>query len=206
MPAVSWSSVYLYSIPAVRGRPPLRYTAFSVHFRSAPALLGCVFLASCVSQPDIYAPPAQRKPLDEEILVRKVPVIDFSQAGADSSIVQDIARGGQPGPWRWTGKRPTVRLTLLSANNLKFHAEFAVPEATFKDTGPVTLSFFVNDRLLDRQRYDTPGQKTFEKPVPAGWLQTPGSNTLAIETDEVWISKDDGAKLGFILSEIGLVQ
>ncbi len=177
-----------------------------MYFRFAPALLGCVFLASCVSQPDIYAPPAQRKPLDQEILVRKTPVIDFSVAGADSSVVQDIPKGGQPGPWRWTGKRPTVRLTLLSANNLKFHAEFAVPDATFKDTGPVTLSFFVNDHLLDQQRYDTPGQKTFEKPVPAAWLQAPGSNTLAIEADKVWVSKDDGATLGFILSQIGLVQ
>jgi len=190
----------------VRAGSRLRYTAFSVDFRIVPPLLGCALLASCVSQPDVYAPPAQRKPLDQEILARKVPVVDFSEASADSSIVQDIAKGGQPGPWRWTGKRPTIRLTLLSTKALKFHAEFAIPDATFKDTGPVTLSFFINGRLLDEQRYEAPGQKTFDKPVPAEWLQAPGTNTLAIETDKIWISKDDGAKLGFILSRIGLVR
>jgi hypothetical protein len=133
-------------------------------------------------------------------------MIDLSEPGADQSIVQDIPTGVASSSWRWTGRRPTVRLTLLTAQNLKYHADFAVPEATFKDTGPVTLSFFVNDRLLDKIRYTTPGQKTFDKDIPAGWLEAPGSNTLAIEIDKIWVSKDDGAKLGFILSRIGLVQ
>jgi hypothetical protein len=190
----------------VRRRPPLRYTAFSVHHCLFAVSLACAFLTSCVSQPDIYAPPAQRKPLDQQTLIRKSPMIDLSEPGADKSIVQDIPTGVQASSWRWTGQRPTVRLTLLTANNLKYHAEFAVPDATFKDTGPVTLSFFVNNRLLDKVRYTTPGQKTFDKDIPSGWLEAPGSNTLAIEIDKVWLSKDDGAKLGFILSRIGLVQ
>ena len=190
----------------MRRRLPLRYTSFSVPHRLFAVSLACVFLIGCISQPDIYAPPAQRRPLDQQTLVRKTPMIDLSEAGADESFVQDIPTAGQPSSWRWTGKRPTVRLTLLAAKDLKYHAEFAVPEATFKDTGPVTLSFFVNDRLLDKVRYTEPGQKTFDKDIPAGWLQAPGSNTLAMEIDKVWESKDDGAKLGFILSRIGLVQ
>ena len=177
-----------------------------MHYRLFALSLSCVFLTACVSQPDIYAPPAQRRPLDQQMLVRKSPMIDLSEPGADKSIVQDIPTGVQASSWRWTGKRPTVRLTLLAAKDLKYHADFAVPDATFKDTGPVTLSFFVNDRLLDKIRYTEPGQKTFDKDIPAGWLQAPGSNTLAMEIDKVWRSKDDGATLGFILSRIGLVQ
>lgn len=44
--------------------------------------------------------------------------------------------------------------------------DFTIAEATLKDTGPVTLTFFVNDRQLDKQTFRTEGARHFEKPVP----------------------------------------
>jgi hypothetical protein len=71
----------------------------------------------------------------------------------------------------------------------------------------VTLSFFVNDHLLDRVRYATPDRRHFEKPVPAEWLPPGQDVTLAAEIDKVWTPSQPGAApLGFILVALGLEE
>lgn len=166
----------------------------------------CLLLEACISQPEIYAPPAQRKPLDQEVLVRTKLMLEMSDPTVDRDIVSDIAKGQQSSPWRWTGKRPAVRIAIKSASNLKYHIQFALPDATFKDTGPVTITFLVNGQELDKVRYDTGGDKTFEKPVPFAMLKPMDENTLAAEVDKIWESKNDGQRLGFILVKLGLQQ
>ncbi len=172
--------------------------------RALTLLAVSVITSACVSQPEIYAPPAQRKPLDQEILVRAQPMLDMSDPTVERYFVADIAKGVQSSPWRWTGPRPSVRVTLKSTSNLRYHMEFTLPEVTFKDTGPVTITYFVNHRVLDKVKYDTAGNKVFDKAVPSGFLKPMDENVLAAEVDKPWLSKGDGRRLGLILSRIGL--
>jgi len=164
-------------------------------------------LSGCQSAPVAFAPPEQRPHFEEwqeqPDLTTLVDVGDAS-GRARFHIVQDIDQTVNPGGWSWTGRRPTVKIRLGDNTNLKFTMDFAVAAQTFKDTGPVTLSFFVNDHLLDRVRYANPGQKHFEKPVPRQWLTSGMELTLATEIDKVWVSKDDGTRFGFILVRMGL--
>ena len=154
--------------------------------------------------PDPYAPPVQRKPFDN-FHPRVVRVVNMADPDAHLSFVKDIAEGSS-GSWRWTGKRPTIRLRLRSNQNLKFVIDFSLPEVTFKDTGPVRISFFVNDRTLSQEYYESPGVKHFEKDIPSSWL-TPGEEaTAGAEIDKVWVAKDDGATLGFIVTRMGITQ
>ena len=108
--------------------------------------------------------------------------------------------------WRWTYKRPELQFYLARTENLRFAMDFSIAGATFKDTGPVTLSVFVNGRFLHKQRYDQPGEKKMDVPVPPGMLTPEALNKVAIEPDKVWVSKEDGANLGFILSAAGFRQ
>jgi hypothetical protein len=185
-------------------RRPIRYTANSVP-RTLALLLSSLTLVACVSQPDLYAPPAQRQPLDQETLVSMQPMIEMGDPNIDSQIAADIMRGPQTQPWRWTMQRPAIKVRLKSARNFRYHIDFALPDVTFKETGPVTITFFVNGQKLDSVRYDTPGQKSFEKPVPDGILKEMSENILAAEIDKVWISPDK-TPLGFIVSRFGLLQ
>lgn len=162
-------------------------------------------LCGCVSQPDFYAPPAQRKPLDET-LARLEPVVEMSSPTIDQSIVQDIAKGPQTTPWRWTGKRPTVTVGLRSTSNYNFHMEFAIVDSTFKSTGPITISYYVNDQLLESVKYDSPGRKTYHKPIPMHMLTPMADNKLAAEIDKTWRENKGDPELGVILVRIGLVQ
>jgi hypothetical protein len=155
--------------------------------------------------PETYAPPVQRQPFENFRPYRITRVVDMSDGDADSHIVRDIlpASGGS---WRWAGQRPVLRVTLRKAENLMYIIDFSIADATFKSTGPVTMTFFVNDHLLGSDRYTAPGSYHFEKLVPAEWLEAGKDATVGAEVDKVWVSPEDGVKLGFILTRIGLRQ
>jgi hypothetical protein len=155
--------------------------------------------------PEPYAPPVQRQPLEEFRPYRATRIVNMADGDAPGYFVQDIS-ADLNASWRWAGKHPTVRLRPRTNEGLKYVIDFTLPDITFKDTGPVTLSFFVNDHLLDKIRYAEPGYKHFEKAVPADWVSAAQDTLVAAEIDQMWVSKLDGAKFGFILTSIGLTQ
>jgi hypothetical protein len=180
-----------------------------MRIRPASRAMVCVaissFLWGCRAVPS-YPVPKQRP--DEltpaEFKVHATRILNMNDFFAPQHFVRDIA-SGPPSIWRWTYQRPAVRINAEFDQPVKYVIDFAVAEATLRDTGPVTIAFTVNDRVLDRVRYTASGQKHFEKLVPAGWL-LPGKPTIAgAEIDKVWVSKD-GARLGFILVRIGFAK
>ncbi len=164
-------------------------------------------LAGCANIPDFYPPPAQHKTLTAAAEPSPVgPFIEMGDLNAAAYIVHDIAGGVAADSWRWTGKRPELRFFLEHADGVKFKADFSVADATLKDTGPVTVSVFINGVLLGAVHCPTAGERHFEKPVPENLLHAGALNLAAMEVDKVWVSKLDGAALGFILTRAGFTQ
>jgi len=163
-------------------------------------------MAGCSSTPDVYAPPAQRKPLAVSQPSFVGSFVTMSDPNADAYIVRDIARSVEAGTWRWTNRRPELQFYLPSVENRKFVMDFSIAGATFSETGPVTLAVFVNGQPLDKKRYEKPGQYLMELPVAPALLKVNALNTVAIEPDKVWVSKQDGVALGFILTSAGFRQ
>jgi len=162
-------------------------------------------LCGCQSMPDAYAPPVQR-PIFEENHAEFVNIVNMGDADAPTRFVQDISplAEGTEHSWRWCKRRPTVKIRLKTIGDLKYTIDLAVPEVTFRDTGPVTISFYVNQHLLDKARYTAAGQYHFEKPVPAEWMAPREDILLAASIDKVWVSKKGDEREGFILTRIGL--
>lgn len=154
--------------------------------------------------PAPYAPPEQRQPFENFAPYRISRIVGMADGDAEKHFVRDIQ--GLAGTWRWTGKHPEVRVFLRTNQMLRYVIDFTIVEATFKDTGPVTLSFFVNGRLLDKKTYTAPGSQHFEAPVPEDWVEAGKEATVGAEIDKVWFSPADHAALGFILTGIGLRQ
>jgi hypothetical protein len=159
----------------------------------------------CVNIPDVYAPPVERRPVTGQGPNLFGSIVAMNDASAPQHIVKDVSPSLESGSWRWAAKRPELRFVVSKVNDAKLLMDFAIAKLTFDQTGPVSISFLVNDRLLEKVRYETPGSRSFEKPVPAGWLYTDRMNTIAAEIDKVYVSKD-GAVLGFILSRAGFVE
>ncbi|MFM2124485.1 MAG: hypothetical protein RL328_936, partial [Acidobacteriota bacterium] len=90
--------------------------------------------------------------------------------------------------------------------NINFVADFTVPEATFKTTGPVTIAFHVNGHTVETIRCAEPGARKLSKAVPPEWIVAGKENIVGAEIDKLWVSPDDGAQLGFILTQIGLTE
>lgn len=171
--------------------------------RAAIVVVLPLFALSCDRAPE-FAPPEQRPPL-ESFKATPARVVNMSDPDAPAHFFRDITDAAAP-TWRWTGQRPAVRVRVRSRENVRYVIDFTIAKTTFQDTGPVTVRFTVNDHVLDEVRYASPGPQHFEKPVPPEWLQENKDAIAGAEIDKIWVSKDDGARFGFILSRIGLAQ
>ncbi len=134
------------------------------------------------------------------------PFVNLNDENADAYIVRDIGKTVESGTWRWAGAHPEIRFYLNSNAGWKLKLDFAIAQTTFDQTGPVTLSVSVNNRLFDKIVCQTPGTQRFEKSVLSSMLIPHSVNTLSMELDKTWVSPVDGAKLGFILTRAGFVQ
>jgi hypothetical protein len=161
-------------------------------------------LCCCDRLPETYPPPEQRQPPaptpDPAVIM-----VDMSDPDAQAHIVKDIY---EPfgGSWRWTAKQPTVKVLVYDTDNVRLSADFAIWDDGFRQTGPIELSFLVNGRPLDRVKYDSPGNKHFEKSVPADWLSADAETTIAVDVDKLYVSPRDGVKFGVILTRIGFLR
>ena len=163
-------------------------------------------LAGCVNQPQSFAPNVQRRPaLDGQVPKLPNPVVDMMDPDSESAIVKDIQRGGS-GPWRWTGKNPEVRIFVVRTDGQNLKVRYAIAESTFRETGPVTLTFLVNGKPLGTVLEGAAGQKEFVNPIPPGMLVANTDNLFSIEIDKVFVSKLDGAQLGMILASVELTH
>ena len=161
-------------------------------------------LCSCERLPESYPPPEQRPPAaltpDPAAMM-----VEMSDPDASQHIVKDINEAGNV-PWRWSGKRPTVKVLVYATDNVRASVDFAIWDEGFKQTGPLELSFFVNNRRLDKVSYATPGYKHFEKAVPADWLSAATESTVSIDVDKLYVAPKDGAEFGVILTRIGFLR
>jgi hypothetical protein len=165
---------------------------------------GGLALAGCGTQ--TYAPPLQRpaeamsrgglKPL-------MIGMADPESAAYIAGGMRDVVEGAG---WRWTHERAELRFPLPRPDGWRFRLDFTLPEANLNRTGPVTVSVWIDAKLLDKTRYEAPGDHWMEKPVPPEWLGLQPVN-VAIEVDPPWVDPGPaGEKLGLVLSRVGFLR
>ena len=165
-------------------------------------LSGALF--GCASLPETYSPPPQQPFFEAPPEAARI--LNMADADAERHFVQDISLSLEGNSWRWTGKRPTIHLHPGWQPRMTFSIDLAIAGVTLEHTGPVTLSLFVNNHLLDRVRYTTPGRRQVERAVPAEWIDPNEDVMLAAEIDKLWSPAPDAKPLGFILHALGLEQ
>jgi hypothetical protein len=166
-------------------------------------LLACT---ACNRLPDAYPPPVQRAALSTAPQPGGLGYfVTLSDPRSDIYFVRDIAPSDGSGS-TWALDHPVLQFFVPAVPRLRFTMDFALPERTFRETGPVTLTFHINGELLDRARYDAAGQQHYDHPVPPGMLHPNAINLVAIDPDPVWVSKVDGGRIGFILARAGFTD
>lgn len=172
----------------------------------SPALLAMLLLWACAPAPESYPPPFQRRVAGD---TQRPPVgnfVNMNDSEAEAYFLRDISPSLEAGQWRWTFQRPELRFWLGSTTGQKLTMDLAIADATFKHTGPVAISFYVNERLLAKVRYAKPGNYHFEKEVPSSWLKAGAFTHAAAQADKLYVSENDKVRLGFILIRAGFVS
>ena len=130
----------------------------------------------------------------------------MSNPNASAYVVQGIGADTEGTGYRWAFAHPVFRFLVPRMDHPKFVMDFALPERTFRTTGPVDLTFSVNGKFFDRMTCRLPGQLHYEHEVPTDLLRWDAINLVAIDPDKVWTSPSDGSKLGFVVSRLGFVE
>ncbi|MBN9661231.1 MAG: hypothetical protein J0H49_23765 [Acidobacteria bacterium] len=169
-------------------------------------LLLPLLFAGCVKYPEPYRPPVQRKPVEMGGDAKLSHFIGMSMPSAADHFISGVVPDLHDGSWRWVTKSPTFQFQVPTTKSLRLKADLTVPDVTFEQTGPVKITIAINSRLLDTLEFPKPGQRIFEKPVPAEWLTTERPNLVRLEIDKLWTSPADGVQRGFIITSIGFVQ
>jgi hypothetical protein len=160
--------------------------------------------ATCGRRPGSFPPPAQRSlDLGPDPGVPRG-LVRMSDPDADAFLVRDISP--EHGETRWAFIHPELRLTLAEVRHLTFAAEFAIPEVTFRVTGPVTVSCDVNGKRLMQMRCDHPGDYRLEHAVPDGLVEARKPVHVTFEANPRWVSPEDGAELSFLLRSVSFTQ
>ncbi len=190
-------------IPGLWGRHEWRPHAFVIVTGNVKVIgiVATLILAACDKPPE-FPVPAQR-PAFTAANLPVGRVFHMDDPGVTHRFVRDISPE-LSGTWRWAFQKPAVKIRIRTDHPLKYVIDFHFPDFTLKDTGPVTISFTVNEHELDRVRYSTPGDHHFEKPVPPEWIRVNQEAIVGAEIDKMWTAKLDGARFGFILMRIGL--
>ena len=169
-----------------------------------PLVISALLTLSCGRQPGVYAAPPQG-PLDlGPDPFSMLAFITMDDPHVDDYLVHDISP--ERGFRRWAFTHPELRFRLKDVHQLIFTAEFAIPEVTFKVTGPVTVSCAVNGRTLGAIRCAHAGDFHLRKPVPDGLVEPEKTVRVTFEANPRWIAPDDGAQLSFLLRSAGFTH
>ena len=182
---------------------PVRYSSGEVRFAALSFSLAACAMVACERIPEYPIPDQRTAPLVQAPVAARV--INMDDPGAMAHVVRDISPT-LSGSWRWSLEKPALKVRIRFHQRLKYVIDFTLPEITFKDTGPVTIAFTVNDHVLDRLRYTAPGDHHFEKDVPPEWTQVGEDAIVGAEIDKIWVSPTDGARFGIILVRMGLTK
>ena len=126
-----------------------------------------------------------------------------ASADAYKYFVDDIIMCQPKSVSCWTLDAPQMKFWLSSTKDRFLTMSFSVAKATFQQTGPLVIDYFVNDHLLEHARYATDGDYTYRHAVPAGWLRTDDYTIVKMQVGNPYIAPTDGAKLGVLLVSAG---
>jgi len=161
-------------------------------------------LAACTPLPESYPVPEQRRHADGPEPEPLGAMVTFSDERAPDYVLGGFLPAAPNEMWRWAADKPTVRVRTAVKDNLRLRVHFTLPDESHKPLLPITVRYFVNDRLLESVAYNRTGEMNYTKNVPPDWISTTADNQIRCEISPVYVAEADKAKLGMIISEIGL--
>ena len=168
-----------------------------------PPLMLLAALSACVPTPESYRIPPQHEPVTEPERLAQAEYVRAGDSDAENYFEKDVKALEED--YRWTGAIPQFRFFLRKIEGRRFQLKLEIHPTTFKDTGPVEITISVNKHSLATVRYETAGNKVFEKAVPPEWLMSGTENIVSVQVHNPWRTPA-GDLLGFIFHAAGFIE
>ncbi len=108
------------------------------------------------------------------------PFVRMNDALAADYIVRDVSEFVQAG-WRWTFDRPELQFFLAKTDHLELEVDYSIAADILKDTGPVTVSFFLNDHAIGSMGSRKTRRLQVHSPVPQELFNAKEIATVGME-------------------------
>jgi hypothetical protein len=135
----------------------------------------------------------------------EVRLLTMNSLDAKLGVLEGVDSAGSGEELKWTADRARFQFRLASLRDSDLYLRFSVPDVTFRQTGPVRISIDVNGKMFDSFVRAAPGDGEYRRPADDIASQPFDPLIVAIRIDPPYVAKDDNAKLGILLNEIGFV-
>ena len=166
------------------------------------------FIAGCNRLPETYAPPAQvimPAGSDPPASPGNGMLFAMSDPDANTHILGDVYSADSGDEWRFTGLHPKFRFDVRHATHLGFYLRFYNSDDAIRARGPVSFSITINGNHFQSPRIGGTGDLEYRRPIPDGWIATPGRVDVSIDVEPGWHSPD-GTTYGILLNSIGFEE
>jgi hypothetical protein len=170
--------------------------------RVAAAILALA-LCGCTPLPTSYPVPEQRPLLDGPEPGPLEAFVPFADSRTPDYLLEGFLDAAPGQTWRWTGKKAFLKVRLGDVENLHLVWEFALPEESYRPLLPVTVTYWVNEKVAGKVTYAKAGVVRHVQPVEPALLVANGENRIGIEMDKVYVAPEDKAELGMVVSGAG---
>jgi hypothetical protein len=130
---------------------------------------------------------------------------ESQQAASNRHYLRDIDNGSGAARWRWTTEKPAFLFYVPARAGVRFKMDFVIHSETFKQTGPVWMTVWINGKELGRRFYNSPEEKTFEQAAPPEMLRADGVTLVETALDKYYIAQADKQKLGYLFERGGFI-
>jgi len=103
-----------------------------------------------------------------------------------------------PGQWRWTFEHPALLMSAPKKPGTAFTMDFVIHAATFKETGPIRLTVFINGQKIGDKLYTTPEGQSFTAAIPESAFRADGIALVETTQDKYYKAPDDAQKMGYL--------
>jgi hypothetical protein len=175
-----------------------------VHTLAILFALAALTLSGCVRIKSDFRPGISREPVPGEILPPRLSVLSMTDPKATLQFQGDIDTYLSAAAWRWTNRKPAVRLLVPKSLPVKLKIDVTLAPAVFEATGPLAVPVTVGGRLFDTIRFDAPSRVEFAREVPAGWLQPGGATEIGLTVERGLTDPHTQRFYGLQLSRVAL--
>lgn len=162
-----------------------------------------IVMCGCAPLPTSYPVPEQRPLLDGPEPGPLEAFVPFADSRTPDYLLEGFLDAAPGQTWRWTGRKAFLKVRLGEVENLNLVWEFALPEGSYNALLPVTVTYWVNEKVAGSVTYQKAGPIRQVLPVEASLLAVNSENRIGMEMDKVYVAPDDKAELGMVVSGAG---